>query len=228
MSIRDGDYTESAERFTSDTSTRTYMVGDTRKTIRGHELTILHDDGLYRHLRFKSPDTSNYWFDLITWPGVLTVRGDFGDAYTFARITNMFEFFRGHQINPHYWSEKLDGGRGRVMKYSETLFRQAVWEHVRLYGQEHRGLAKAVQAHFFDRRSDFDISREDEAREALDAFKFTGEGYVGPFEFVDTWEWSFRDFDWTFLWACQAIVFGIARYDETKAASKTVVGAGVS
>jgi hypothetical protein len=39
-----------------------------------------------------------------------------------------------------------------------------------------------------------------------------------PFRFEDTWEWSFKDYDWWFLWACQAIVWGIAQYDAAKAA----------
>jgi hypothetical protein len=43
----------------------------------------------------------------------------------------------------------------------------------------------------------------------------------GPaFLFEDTWEWSFKDFDWWFLWACRAIVWGIQQYDAAKAAEK--------
>lgn len=227
--------TDAAERFARDTGphTREELLpygasGPCRiLPVRPHEMTILHDDGLYRHLRFKSPDRSSYWFELITWPGCLTVRGDFGDAFTFARVTDMFEFFRGRQINPVYWSEKVDGGRGRTTTYSEDLFRRSVWEHVRNYGQEHRGLAKAVQEYFFDRwSSDWDVSREDQAREALDAFAFTAADRDEPFRFVDTWEWSFKDFDWSFLWACHAIVWGIAQYEKAKVATDLVaVGA---
>jgi hypothetical protein len=260
--------TDAAERFARDTGphTREELLpygasGPCRiLPVRPHEMTVLHDDGLYRHLRFMSPDRSSYWFELITWPGCLTVRGDFGDAFTFARITDMFEFFRGRQINPVYWSEKVDGGRARTTVYSPDRFKQAVWEHVRAYGQEHRGLAKAVQAHFFDPDGEWDTDYEDRAREALDAFRFAGsftgrctcgsvrnltsdeftdaerEGRiwqimhggaghaaqvqtVPAFRFVDTWEWSFKDFDWSFLWACHAIVWGIAQYEKAKAAA---------
>jgi hypothetical protein len=262
-------YDAVAARFTADTGPHEHEerlpyghIGPLRLvTDRPHEMTVLHDEGLYRHLRFKSPDASWHWFDLITWPGCLTVRGDFGDGYTFARVPDMFEFFRDSSwkrgINPTYWAEKLDGGRAPAMTYSPEKFAQTVWEHVRAYGREHRGMAKAVQAHFFDRHGEWDTSREDEAREALEEFRlggsFTGECVCGSvrnltsdeftdaeadghlwqimhsgaghvavattvpaFRFVDTWEWSFADFDQRFLWACHAIVWGIARYDAAK------------
>ena len=54
----------SRERFAKDTAT--------------HAMTILRDDGLYRHLRFKRPNTSSYYFDIITWPGYLAITGDMG------------------------------------------------------------------------------------------------------------------------------------------------------
>lgn len=58
--------TEAAERFTKD--------------VAGHVMTVLHDDGLYRHLRFVQPDRSGYWFEIVTWPGSLAVRGEMGGS----------------------------------------------------------------------------------------------------------------------------------------------------
>lgn len=173
---------------------------------KDHELTVLHDDGLYRHLRMRAPKNSAYWYDIVTWPGTLAIRGDM-DGYMFTRLTDMFEFFRGHRVNPHYWAEKTEGGRNSVMTYSEDVFREQVWAHVREYGHERRGLAKAVQAELFDTGYSSD---EQSAREALDAFDHEG------FRFEDTWEWSFRDYDWTFLWACHAVRTGIIAYDRAK------------
>lgn len=35
----------------------------------GHQVTVLHEDGLYRHLRFRTPGNgSSYGYDLITSP----------------------------------------------------------------------------------------------------------------------------------------------------------------
>jgi hypothetical protein len=196
---------DTAERFKRDTA--------------AHKLTILHDDGLYRHLRFRRPDRGEYWFDLITWPGCLTVRGDFGDSYTFARLTDMFEFFRGKGgINADYWSEKLDSGRASAKEYSEALFRQLVVEHVAeaiRYSDAPRGIGKAVQS---DILGSFDLHDEAMARQTLDEFEFKG------FRFDDTWEWSFQDFEWSFLWACHAIVWGIRQYDAAKAEPVTQGG----
>ena len=186
-----------AERFKRDTA--------------NHQMTVLHDDGLYRHLRFSTlaKGYSEYWFDLITWPGCLAVRGDYGDGYTFSRLRDMFEFFRGTGINPHYWSEKLDGGRRSAKEYSEDAFRQVVCElfvNAVRYDDAPRGLGKAVRAEILDQ----DLSDEREARDLLESFEYKG------FEFGETWEFSFQDFESQFLWACHAIVWGIAQYDAAR------------
>lgn len=185
-----------AERFASDTA--------------GHQMTVLHEDGLYRHLRFRSLKTSEYWFDLITWPGCLTIRGDYGDAYTFDRERDMLPFFRADRrwgINPHYWSQKIDCGRRSVQEYSEATFRQIVCE---LFvgavqcGDAPRGLGKAVRAEILDQ----ELNDEGEARQLLESFEFKG------FDFGETWEYSFRDYERSFIWACHAIVWGIGQYDK--------------
>ncbi|WP_435336104.1 hypothetical protein [Klebsiella pneumoniae] len=78
-----------------------------------HRLEIIRDDGLYRHLRMQQPGTSCYYYDVITWPGYLTVTGDMG-TWTFSRIADMFDFFGAWEggINTHYWAEKLEAGAG--------------------------------------------------------------------------------------------------------------------
>jgi hypothetical protein len=120
----------SAER-TSEQSALERFERDTAE----HEMTVLRDDGVYRHLRFQRPGDSAYWYDLITWPYRLVVCGDVGD-YMFSRTTDMFEFFAGSGaesggINPHYWGEKLrshEHGRRGAMSYSEDAFRARVVE----------------------------------------------------------------------------------------------------
>ncbi|WNP36206.1 hypothetical protein RN333_08395 [Enterobacter kobei] len=79
-----------------------------------HRLDVIRDDGVYRHLRMKDPGTSCYYYDIITWPGYLTVTGDMG-TWTFSRTHDMFRFFGGWtgEINTGYWSEKLEAGAGR-------------------------------------------------------------------------------------------------------------------
>lgn len=71
-------------------------------------MEVKRDEGLYRHLSFRW-DKSFGWFEIITWPGCLTIYGDYG-TYVFSRLPDMFEFFHpcpGDGINPHYWAQKV-------------------------------------------------------------------------------------------------------------------------
>lgn len=191
---------------------------------RNHTLTVLLDQGLHRHLHFQEPGRSAYWFDLITVPGALIFQGD-GDSFVFRRDRDMFAFFRGPvgRINPHYWSEKLTNGRNSVKAYSSKLLEQHVkdvLDEAGTWGDRPRGLVKAVREEILE---SCEIDHEDAARQLLSEFEF----YADPadrldsrkkpdFTFSDTWEWDLRDYDWWFLWACHAIVWGIARYDTAR------------
>lgn len=177
-----------------------------------HEMTVLHDDGLYRHLHFRRPGSSMYWFDLITVPGTLVFQGD-GDAFTFRRIEDMFDFFRGPvgRINPGYWAEKVTDGRDRLMKYDQGIFEARVKETFVEAARNREvppGTGKALRRDVLDQ----DIHHEHDAHEALADFEHKG------FKFFDTWEWDLRDYDWWFLWALHGIVWGIAQYDAARAA----------
>lgn len=201
-----------------------WFAGD----IRDHVLDIRHDDGLYRHLRCQSPHSSEYWFDVVTWPGSLTVRGDITDAYTFTRDRDMFAFFRSksRRVNPDYWAEKLGGGRRSAKQFSEEVFARKVWEAVRQEVRDYPGLAKAVRNEFFDDYAF--IGSSSDAYAALERFEYvppTRLGFQQPFRFSDAWEWDLTDWDAGFLRGCHAIVWAIARYDEAKAAAPVLAGA---
>ena len=84
-----------------------------------HQLTVLHDEGLYRHLRMAAPGTSMWHWEVVTWPGHLSITWDVADGFTFRRIPDMLDFFHlagpsrnwyadGAPIIDHrYWAEKL-------------------------------------------------------------------------------------------------------------------------
>ncbi len=206
----------------------THFANDTRE----HAMTVLHDDGLYRHLRFKRPGTGLGHFDLITWPWHLTVGGD-RDWYTFSREEDMFTFFRahGHQhgINPGYWAEKSVhvGGRRACKEYS----RLRLDGHVDEILMEAEAYWPGIGAAWAEHLEDYDVEYEAPAREALDSFRFRADapqqvvllpGDTAPrapvrvrtFQFSDTWEWDLTDWDFHFLWSAHAIRFGIAQYDK--------------
>lgn len=195
------------------------------RDVAEHRLTILHDQGLYRHLRCQRPDTGLEHFDIITWPGHLHIGGD-RDGYTFSRLDDMFEFFRptagwnSARINPQYWAEKITDGRERAREYSRERAEAEIWRAVRDEyrdaGKDAKGLAKAVQDELVDGWEGL-LDFENTARQAITEFKFTTP--TGDFEFPDAWEWKLWTWSYHYLWSCHAIQWGIAQYDQAKAAT---------
>lgn len=196
-----------------------------------HQMTIKHDEGLYRHLCFRKPDTGLYWFDLITVPGTLIFQGD-GENFVFSRIDDMFQFFRNDngRINPGYWAEKLTSGRDNIMRYAEELFASHVIEAVLEAHQEDPtldGLAGAVHREILE--SD-EIETEEWTLWAIRHFSFyknEDDRHNQPPDFqfylqdADGWLW--RDYYWWFLWACHAIVWDINQYDNNKTRRESVM-----
>lgn len=193
---------ESRERFVQETAE--------------HELTVLHDDGLYRHLRFQKPGTSMYHFDLITWPGHLTITGDCG-SFQFSRTADMFEFFSLTHggINPGYWSQKLrapEPAAARTYSYEKFCARVMEWfeevssEMTPERAAELRGdiEERLIAEHLAEVHSEFG------AQYALAEFEHDG------LRIGDTWEWDLFDYEWSFLWCCWAIASGIEQYRSAK------------
>lgn len=181
--------------------------------VLSHQMTVLHDDGRYRHLRFRRPETSTYWFDLVTWPGCLAINGDM-QTFVFSRLTDMFEFFRGPgPVNVTYWAEKLRASSD-VEGYDEEKFREVVNEIVAEHEADWPGLAKAVENEIFDAWSGTNTASEDLARLAISEFSYKPEGHEGePFRFMDAWEWNLHEYRYQFLWCLHAIQWGIRKYD---------------
>lgn len=181
-------------------------------------MTVLKDDGLYRHLRFKKAGTSFYWFDIVTWPQNLMIRGDMG-SFAFSRIEDMFEFFRdsGQDINPGYWSEKLTAPDPRdAQSYSEDKFRicvkQAYDDYVEARGQDDPDVWQRIELEILDSE---DCCDESAARDLMLHFdRQVGRYDCSPGFFGDAWEWDLRDWKYQFLWCCYAIQHAISSYDK--------------
>ena len=73
------------------------------KDVAEHQMTVLRDDGVNRHVQFRRPGTICMGFELITWPGYLCYTGDMG-TYVFRRLEDMFEFFRTDRyiVDPNF------------------------------------------------------------------------------------------------------------------------------
>lgn len=229
-------YARSAERFARDTA--------------DHTLTVLHDDGLYRHLRFTSTDNRFYWFELVTWPGRLAFTGGIGAGFVFARLDDMFEFFRTagmhagdnpNRIHPGYWAEKVIDGRERCSAYSEEKALGTVGEYIDGWAERYDDLVAGHEAEVrrYEALPRFEQSMRPapvppktvgELREIVANFEADGltmhedgaRDLLRELERVgllrDTWEWDLSDWSWEFLWACNAIAWGVRRYDEAKVA----------
>ena len=116
-------------------STNEVTIEGFLKDVSRHEMKIIRDEGLYRHLRFISPDSVNKYFDIITRPGNLCYTGDMG-TYVFKRLEDMLYFFDDGDddkvcANYGYWAQKVESesvfGEG-IRQYSEDEFRSQIKE----------------------------------------------------------------------------------------------------
>lgn len=207
------------------------------RDIAAHEMTIIRDDGVNRHIRFRQPGTSNMSFDLITWPGHLCYTGDMG-TFVFQRLEDMFRFFRTDRqerisaerssnklfINTGYWGEKciaVDSVDG-IRQYSPDSFREAIQEELDnwLEDLDPEGdaeciadLKSAVEGDLLAYADD----GEQDARKAADDFYFEFDEDKS-FSISDFWERTLTVKSFRFVWCCYALAWGITVYDSVKEA----------
>jgi hypothetical protein len=205
----------------------------------GHVMTVIRDDGIHRHLRFckAPPGGSEYWFDLITYPGELVITGDMG-TYVFRRLTDMFEFFRTDReynksrgqrlgINLGYWAQKLEAmPRDGVKEFDEDRFNSVIRERLVNWMRDKRDrTTKEERRDLWDAVHDEVLGLSDDnngSRKTLAAYDFVHTVRDGlrdglRFGFSDLWESNFERYTFHFVWVCYAIAWGIKTYDESKA-----------
>lgn len=191
-----------------------------RKDVAKHEMQVLLDQGMHRHLQFKAPDSYNNYFNIVTWPGYLCIGGDMG-CYVFTRLADMFDFFRvdrQHQkdINPSYWGEKCEStDKKGITEYSEKKAEKVIKESLAdwlkwssLTPAQKREVREAVQNEVLI----YVDGDEFELRQQLRDFTHEHCGNL----FDDSWEWDLRTYTYHYLWCCYAIAFAIKQYDKFK------------
>lgn len=214
------EYTCSQEQFQKDTAT--------------HEMEVLLDNGLYRHLKFRRPGTGAYGFDIITWPGHLAISGDMG-ASVFTRLLDMFEFFRRAPkwraenpgklgINVPYWTEKLVANNGAAKVFSGDVFKASLRDAFNDYfdGEELTPAQEAVKAELWA-----EIEREAPCNDGAHAAHAWAAGFepsscsslVRGFRFHDFWERKVTEYDYHLVWRLYAIAHAVQMYDDMKAKS---------
>lgn len=192
-----------------------------KKDVEHHEMAVLHDHDGYLHLRFKQPGTGMYWFDIVTWPGTLAVRGDMGN-FVFARVADMLEFFRHQAPNPQYWAEKEVTG-APTREYSRRAAAERVMEAVSDENLEWQDWSDVEQQEI--RRQAKMITRSEDFHHR-EGYRYLVDAFVVPFlaaeephcdrefRFFDSWDWDVEEFTAQYLWCCEAIVWAIKQYDD--------------
>lgn len=212
------------------------------RDVEKHKMTVLHDDGVYRHLRFSS-GSFNQQFDIVTYPWHLVISGDMS-CYVFNRLEDMFDFFRtrpkgenGLHINTGYWGEKLEAVARHTgyHKYNPEFARENVKKRVDEWIEEtelSKEDADDLREHL-DEEIDYDSGMH-EAYRTISGFshKVGEESWLSldrrsrlsddppdfkTFYFPDIYEWQWEDYTYHYVWCCYAITWGIKKYDESKA-----------
>lgn len=194
--------------------------------IAAHKMSVIMDEGVYRHIRFKKPETISMYFDIITWPGHMCFTGDMG-TYVFSRLPDMIDFFRRDKgrerfrIDFRYWAEKVqaDDKHGRIKEWSAEKFKAAVKAYFDDRVEDYLSdtdsdlSADDLKAELWDDIYDRVISPADESEHhawtALHEFEHDG------FQFVD-WESDCKVWSHRFLWCCHAIEWAVETYETRK------------
>ena len=184
------------------------------KDVANHEMTILHEDGVYRHFTFGVPNSGIDRFNLTTFPGRLVFTGDRGD-YVFERVEDMLTFFRNGSgtINEDYWAEKcVASDRDGIKKFSGERFKEVIRQHLEDMEAD-ANLIAAVEEYLLDATDE--LTDESAHREVSD-FSLADEDGDDHEVFPDSYEYDFTEYTHRFIWCLRAIVWGIAKYDEDR------------
>lgn len=167
--------------------------------IKNHTIHIRLDTEYYRHI-ICSDGTFNRRFEVLTFPGSLVYTGDMG-TFVFQRTTDMFKFFGTGEINPQYWSEKVqrgvNGGRNNdVAEFSWEVLKENIL---------------------------FNMDNEEEKKKFLSSCPEDGldEQEYWSFLYDDLnldcpYEYGHTRYTNRFIWCCRAIVWTIKKYEEFK------------
>lgn len=194
--------------------------------IARHTMTVIRDAGLYRHLRFRRPDTTCMQFDILTWPGHLCYTGDMG-SYLFRRLNDMLELFRRgasrrpFEIDFSYCAEKaeaIDRCDG-LRRWDAELFRREVRAYFEQWLEDSRDdISEDRKKALWQELEDEVLAQADEGEwSAMHAlFTFESDGfYLRDFE-LNHESWSYR-----FMWCCHALEWAIEQYDAYSDAAKS-------
>ncbi|MFJ9378880.1 hypothetical protein [Streptomyces sp. NPDC101455] len=182
----------------------------------GARMTVLRDEGMYRHLHFDFPRASWKWCEVLTWPGSLILNGGLGSWLFLATGEDLIEMLRpsasSQRVDPLYWEGKLAPGSGTARTYSPDRATAYIRETACGLASDFPGLAQDVDTDILDGRPATDLSTEGGLRAALAAFEelhgCTYEGLHFPVQ-----SWDLERFDVWFLLSCVVLPWAVEQYD---------------
>lgn len=186
MTRKENRYAQASRRFPED--------------VKEHVLTIVLDNGVYRHLICAKPSDCCCRFEIVTFPGYLVIVGDYG-SFTFWRLNDMFNFFDKNQIDFQYWCSKLvavDKNDG-AESFSEDEMRESLLDYM-------------------------DVKSVDELSGELTDLYNSGSEYdfglnlqnCHEDNIYDLGSISVKEHSYYFIWCCHAIVWAIREYRKMK------------
>lgn len=199
------------------------------REVAEHRMSVLRDEGGYRHLRFARPGWGSHsaW-DLITVPGTLLIKGDYGDyvlrPWKVDTDQDAFDYIRQSRLGGlpdiDAWADKVTSGRDTIYRYDQQLlveYVQAAVQEALERDQDGRlaGLAEAVEWHILEELT----GQEQVDHHLVETFRYWADpedeaDEVEPDFCVPTYNRArFRQYDHGFVWCCLAIAWGVDTYD---------------
>jgi len=184
------------------------------KDVETHTVEVLLEQGVYRHLRCRRAENPIWldWFDIVTAPDILLIRGDMGSV-SFSRIEDMFKFFSSDpaKINPHYWAEKIQAlaseNSSGAMAFDADVFKEALIESLEGYGVDEETKKQITD----EMESQIEwCDDESYVRRQIDDFEHDG------FTFTDTFEMNGTGYIYRYIWLIRAICWAIGQYEQMK------------
>ena len=190
------------------------MIDRVAAETRDHELVTLHDSGPYRHLRLQGSRTSDYWFEVTTWPDYIAVNGSMGSFIFRMGGNDVFDSSSaGAKREPIVLAalaRAVDRNRG-LREYDMEAFAQAVLSYVvtqtaALPLGDRQAIVDDVLARVI-LTEEFATQCEEGAREAIASY----DGHLG-FQFAPDVEWDFSDYSAALTWSAHALDLVVKTY----------------
>lgn len=194
--------------YTTQRDDRARFLKDTQE----HRMTILQNEGVYRHIRVAKPGTINMSFNVTTFPGYLVFTGDMG-SFTFSRLHDMFDFMDIDWNRPvptidySYWEEKAEAvyKHGGTKTYDVERLRYSA---VRAFREYEFLEGCRMDAWKCFREDVMEHLSGDDMRDDME--RVMSWRIEGKYPFQDFYEYgSFETHNIRFRWACWAIAYTI-------------------